>query len=115
MDDSFTNREGRDSINALLRSGPSRTILPTQPLTGRHCAGTFESPPRDMAEFALPAAIPESLARLLATHGDHDTDVAWKAFLDAHSTLLLQVARSTVPGHDNAMDAYAFLLESLRE
>jgi len=64
----------------------------------------------------LPAdALPQFLARLLAAHGDRDADAAWQAFVDAYSALLLQVARSTVPGHDSAMDAYVFLLDALRE
>ena len=65
---------------------------------------------------SLPAdALPEFLARLLAAHDDRDGDDAWRAFVDAYSGLLLQVARSTVAGHDNAMDAYVFLLDALRE
>ena len=64
----------------------------------------------------LPAdALPEFLARLLAAKGERDANAAWQAFVDAYSGLLLQVARSTVPGHDSAMDAYVFLLDALRE
>jgi len=59
-------------------------------------------------------AMPQSLARLLSTAGRGDLG-AWQAFLDEHSALLMQVARSTNARHDAAMDAYAFLLEQLRD
>jgi RNA polymerase sigma factor (sigma-70 family) len=39
---------------------------------------------------------------------------AWKLFLDAYSPLLLHVARSVSRGHDEAMDAYAHMLQELR-
>jgi RNA polymerase sigma factor (sigma-70 family) len=59
--------------------------------------------------------LPSPLARLLDASDQQAADAVWPAFVDAYSTLLLQVARSTASGRDGAMDAYAFLLEQLRE
>jgi len=60
-------------------------------------------------------ALPLPLAQLLHADGQPATESAWQGFVSAYSPLLLQVARSTAAGHDGAMDAYAFLLDSLRE
>lgn len=57
---------------------------------------------------------PEVLA--LWTVGDHSSrDAAWERFVETHTRLLLHVTRSMVHDHDLAMDAYAWLLERLRE
>ncbi|HUQ84433.1 MAG TPA: sigma-70 family RNA polymerase sigma factor [Gemmatimonadaceae bacterium] len=56
-----------------------------------------------------------ALARVLEARDAAATDVAWRGFVDASSTLLLQVARSTATNRDAAMDAYTFVLEQLRE
>lgn len=60
---------------------------------------------------------PRSLQRLLSAVGrdDHDlADAAWKGFVAEYSRLLMHVARSVTQNHDDAMDAYAFVLEQLR-
>jgi RNA polymerase sigma factor (sigma-70 family) len=60
---------------------------------------------------------PRSLDRLLTaiTREDHDrADAAWRNFVSEYSRLLIHVARSITPTHDDAMDAYAFVLEQLR-
>lgn len=54
-----------------------------------------------------------TLQNLLA--GDSPSDAAWAAFAREYSRLLLHVARSTCHEHDESMDAYACLLEKLRE
>jgi RNA polymerase sigma factor (sigma-70 family) len=41
-------------------------------------------------------------------------DAAWEHFVARHSRLLLHVARRVMPDRDGAMDAYAFLLDTLR-
>jgi RNA polymerase sigma factor (sigma-70 family) len=46
---------------------------------------------------------------------DSPSGEAWAAFTREYSRLLLHVARSTCHDHDDAMDAYAFLLEKLSE
>ena len=60
---------------------------------------------------------PRTLDRLLAAiereELDH-ADAAWKAFVAEYSRLLLHVTRSVTSTHDDAMDAYAFILEQLR-
>lgn len=58
--------------------------------------------------------LPPILEKLLNTPGAFDDD-AWAAFAREYSTLLLHVARSTSRGTDEAMDAYAYLLERLSE
>jgi RNA polymerase sigma factor (sigma-70 family) len=47
--------------------------------------------------------------------GTDDVDVEWRAFVAEHTRLLLHVARSLSATHDDAMDAYTFVLEQLRE
>src|SRR5688500_3349500 len=61
-------------------------------------------------------ALPPELERLLdsAAHRG-DPDEAWAAHVAKCSRLLMTVARDVAPGHDAAMDAYAFVLERLRE
>jgi RNA polymerase sigma factor (sigma-70 family) len=46
---------------------------------------------------------------------DDPPSAAWAAFTHEYSRLLLHVARATCHGHDEAMDAYAYLLEKLSE
>jgi RNA polymerase sigma factor (sigma-70 family) len=61
--------------------------------------------------------LPRSLDRLLFAHATHDTeslDAAWRAFVAEHTRLLLHVARSLSSNHDEAMDAYAFVIEQLQ-
>jgi RNA polymerase sigma factor (sigma-70 family) len=63
------------------------------------------------------AELPRALSRLLSHHADDgsaDVDGAWRAFVADHTRLLLHVARSVSASHDDAMDAYAFVLEQLR-
>ena len=43
-----------------------------------------------------------------------DKDDAWRAFVSAYSRLLLHVARTMCRDRDEAMDAYAFILDELR-
>lgn len=62
-------------------------------------------------------ALPRSLDRLLFAHATLDADAldaAWRAFVADHTRLLLHVARSLTSNHDDAMDAYAFMIEQLR-
>lgn len=62
-------------------------------------------------------ALPRSLDRLLFAHATQDTDgldAAWRAFIAEHTRLLLHVARSVTSSHDDAMDAYAFVIEQLQ-
>ena len=55
------------------------------------------------------------LARLLAARDATAQETAWAEFAQAYSRLLLHVARSIGRDYDAAMDAYAFVLERLRE
>jgi len=59
--------------------------------------------------------VPQVLARLLEAADDSARDSAWKAFLAEYSRLLIYVTRRTTPDYDSSMDAYAFVLEKLRE
>jgi RNA polymerase sigma factor (sigma-70 family) len=58
--------------------------------------------------------LPPSLSRLLAARSAHDADADWRAFIAEHSRLILHVCHSVWRGHDDAMDAYAQVLEHLR-
>ena len=59
--------------------------------------------------------LPDPLARLLNGADPAGQGHAWEDFLDEYSPLLLRVARSVTRDHDEAMDAYAFVLEGLRQ
>lgn len=54
------------------------------------------------------------LQRLLDASTPSEQNRAWKRFLDAYSPLLLHVARSVFRDHDEAMDAYAHVLQEVR-
>jgi len=58
--------------------------------------------------------LPRSLTCLLEARSTADADVAWRAFVAAHSRIVLHVCRSIWRAHDDAMDAYAHVLDHLR-
>jgi RNA polymerase sigma factor (sigma-70 family) len=58
--------------------------------------------------------LPPSLSRLLQSRSAHDADADWRAFIAEHSRLILHVCHSVWHGHDDAMDAYAQVLEHMR-
>lgn len=58
--------------------------------------------------------VPYELAHLLDHLEPSARDVAWAAFVEAHSKLILYVARSFGGEHDDVMDRYADALEQLR-
>lgn len=57
--------------------------------------------------------LPPTLEKLLSHNPPSDD--AWSAFAREYTGLLLHVARSTSHGGDDAMDAYVYLLDRLRE
>ena len=59
-------------------------------------------------------AAPQELRELLQAARPTERDAAWARFIDRFSPLLLHTARSVVRDYDQAMDAYAHLLEQLR-
>ena len=68
-----------------------------------------------MADDGLPViALPHSLTSLLAARSAADADSAWRAFVAEHSRIVLHVCRSVWRSHDDAMDAYAQVLDHLR-
>ena len=68
-----------------------------------------------MADDGLPViALPRSLTSLLAARSAPDADIAWRAFVAEHSRIVLHVCRSLWRSHDDAMDAYAQVLDHLR-
>ena len=69
----------------------------------------------DRSSVPVPPAVPEVLARLFEAVDERARDEAWTRFVDEYSRLLLYVARRNTPDYDGAMDAYAFVLEKLRE
>jgi RNA polymerase sigma factor (sigma-70 family) len=58
--------------------------------------------------------LPTPLAQLLSAPSPESEDLAWHAFVDAYSRLLIRVAQSMGPEYDESMDRYTFLLERLR-
>ena len=59
--------------------------------------------------------LPRELSRLLAAQTPARVDAAWGDFVVVHSRSLLHVARALTNDRDAAMDAYARVLERLRE
>lgn len=59
------------------------------------------------------AELSSTLEKLLSRNPPSDD--AWATFAREHSRLLMHVARVTSNGHDEAMDAYADLLEKLSQ
>jgi hypothetical protein len=59
--------------------------------------------------------VPKTLTRLLDAAVEPARDSAWSLFVADYSRLLLYVSRRVTHDHDAAMDAYAFVLEKLRE
>ncbi len=60
-------------------------------------------------------SLPSELSRLLHATDDAQREAAWDAFVSLRTRLLVHTARSISRDHDTAMDAYAFVLESLRQ
>ncbi|HJR33518.1 MAG TPA: sigma-70 family RNA polymerase sigma factor [Gemmatimonadales bacterium] len=58
--------------------------------------------------------MPDVLQGLLSARDPPALEAAWTAFLESHSNLILQVARSLSGDHDAVMDRYAFVLDSLQ-
>jgi RNA polymerase sigma factor (sigma-70 family) len=61
------------------------------------------------------AALPPEIARLFEAADQAAREQAWEAFVAFYSRLLLHTARSIGRGYDAAMDAYAHVLEALRQ
>jgi len=59
--------------------------------------------------------VPQVLVTLLEAADEPTRESAWKSFVAEYSRLLLFVTRKTTSDYDTSMDAYAFVLERLRE
>jgi len=59
--------------------------------------------------------LPAELSRLLSAGDAPARDEAWAGFVRSYSPLLIHVTRFVCRNHDAAMDAYAFVLEQLRQ
>jgi RNA polymerase sigma factor (sigma-70 family) len=57
---------------------------------------------------------PSELSQLIGASDASARDIAWTAFVDTYSRLLLHVARQVGHDYDTAMDAYAHVVEQLR-
>ena len=69
---------------------------------------------------AIPTAggrslLPPEVSRLIDAGDTVAREDAWKAFLETHSRLLLHTARKQSADYDAAMDAYAYIVEQLRQ
>jgi RNA polymerase sigma factor (sigma-70 family) len=91
----------------MLAGHPLRRHVDSSPRPAFLLSGAGRDPSSD--------GFPTALSRVFEARGTADVDAAWRGFVDAYSALILQVARSTATNRDNAMDAYAFVLEQLRE
>ncbi len=60
-------------------------------------------------------ALPLELAQLLEARDETQANHAWDRFLNAYGHLLLKTAKFTHRDHDASMDAYAHVLERLRQ
>ncbi len=63
----------------------------------------------------MPPRLPLEVDTLLKSFSQAERDAAWESFLASHSRLILYVARSVTRDADEAMDAYAWTIERLRE
>jgi RNA polymerase sigma factor (sigma-70 family) len=63
----------------------------------------------------MPPRLPLEVQNLLHWDSQAHRDDAWESFLASHSRLILYVARSVTRGGDEALDAYTWALERLRE
>ena len=59
--------------------------------------------------------VPTELAELLEAGDPAARDATWKTFVETHSRLLLHAARRVCRDYDATMDAYAYVLEQLRQ
>jgi RNA polymerase sigma factor (sigma-70 family) len=96
---------------ALLR--PINMLMSHDP--GSHDSGAL---PRTNGALPVPTmkpgeVHPSELAQLLAAD-DAARDAAWDAFVASYSRLMLHIARTIMMTRDDAMDAYAHVLERLR-
>lgn len=82
-------------------------------LGGTLAAGSNPFAPR--RAIAVPDQLPSEVADLLHAEASAARDAAWERFVATHTRLLLHVARTLVHDSDVVMDAYADLLERLRE
>jgi RNA polymerase sigma factor (sigma-70 family) len=63
----------------------------------------------------LHPVIPLTLTRLREAAEDTQLETAWTEFVAAHSGVVLQTCRAVARDYDVAMDAYAHVLQALRE
>ena len=63
----------------------------------------------------MASPLPPEVGDLLGAPDEVERERAWTRFVETHSRLLLHVARSVTHDPDDAMDAYAWVLEHLRE
>jgi RNA polymerase sigma factor (sigma-70 family) len=59
--------------------------------------------------------LPDEITRFLHADSATGREDSWSSFLGRHNRLLLKVAYSVASNRDDAMDAYAAVLEQLRE
>lgn len=74
--------------------------------------------PRGHARGAIPVCVPPcppQLSTLLEASTPSARETAWEAFVTSYSRVILHAVRAVYREHDAVMDAYAFVLEKLRE
>jgi RNA polymerase sigma factor (sigma-70 family) len=70
--------------------------------------------PTDEGTVTEPSHSLDRFITLLGADDSSQLEAAWRGFVAEHTRLLLHVARSVFKGHDEVMDAYAYILEQLR-
>ena len=66
------------------------------------------------ADGEMDSKVPVSLQLLTEASDDSARDLAWTAFLEQFSKLILHVARSMNGGHDTVMDRYLYVIDALK-
>lgn len=93
----------------MLRTTHSSAEPRRPPLSARGAAYPARSVSPDEA-----FGIPQPVAAVLVASTAEAKDVAWSAFVEAYTPLLLHTARGFGVAYDGAMDRYTHLLEQLR-
>jgi RNA polymerase sigma factor (sigma-70 family) len=75
----------------------------------------WDVPAGEEAAGSEESTFPGMLLELLGLGRDAPSEVVWDAFLASYGDLLMKTAAYAYRGHDASMDAYAFILEKLRQ
>jgi RNA polymerase sigma factor (sigma-70 family) len=108
---------GRERCTAMRSPDDSEPAGRATTVAGRGRTRIFACPSPSGPGLTDPTQpdLPRALSRLLDARTPARADAAWDDFVAIHSRLLLHVVRALTSDRDAAMDAYARVLERLRE